>query len=58
MPDGEAVCGGRRAEHGTHGRIESRTDRHRRGDADDKAHQNEKLGRQPHQERGFVRCAR
>ena len=52
MPDGEAVCGGRRAEHRTHRGVESRTDRHRGRDADDETRQNEELDREPHQNGG------
>ena len=57
MPGGEAICGRRGAS--TARTAASRADRPSpMGDADDKAHQNENFGRQPHQERGFVRCAR
>ena len=58
MPDGEAVLRGRRAEHRARGRIEDRA--HRKGgrNANNKACQDEKLGRQPHQERRLMRRAR
>ncbi len=58
MPDVEAVLRHRRAEHGTRGRIESRTDCRCWSNADNEAGQNEKLGRQPHEEWRLMRCAR
>ena len=52
MPDGKTVFRQVRPEHGTHRRVEDRADRHSRRDANDEACQDQKLGREAHQDGG------
>ena len=52
VPDRQAIFGWGGADHSAHGSVENGPDRQRGGDADDKADENENLGREPHQEGG------